>query len=79
MHKHLQKINEHSFDKIFNQQLGFLLIKDYSNSVCDEPVPQLKFYEEVKKKILNRRKKKKKIFLKIFFFFLNFRLNVLKN
>jgi hypothetical protein len=47
MHKHLQKINDHTFDKIFNQQIGFLLLKDYCNSVCDEPVPQVKFYEEV--------------------------------
>jgi len=47
MHKHLQKIGEHSFDKIFNQQVGFLLFKDFCNMCCDEPVPQIKFYEEV--------------------------------
>ena len=47
MHKHLQKINDHTFDKIFNQQIGFLLLKDYCTNVCDEPVPQIKFYEEV--------------------------------
>lgn len=47
MHKHLQKINDHTFDKIFNQQIGFLLLKDYCNLVCDEPVPQVKFYEDV--------------------------------
>lgn len=47
MHKHLQKMNEHTFQKIFNQQLGFLLFKDFCNTCCEEPVPQLKFYEEV--------------------------------
>ena len=63
MHKHLQKINDHTFDKIFNQQIGFLLLKDYCNSVCDEPVPQVKFYEEVNSK--------KNFF---FFFYFLFRL-----
>lgn len=47
MHRHLQKMNEHTFDKIFHQKLGFLLFKDFCNTLCDEPVPQLKFYEEV--------------------------------
>ncbi|XP_012942892.1 beta-adrenergic receptor kinase 2 [Aplysia californica] len=47
MHKHLQKVNEVTFDKIFNQRLGFLLFKDFCENVYDEPVPQLKFYEEV--------------------------------
>lgn len=49
MHRHLQKMNEHTFDKIFNQKLGFLLFKEYCNSLYDEPVPQLKFYEEIKR------------------------------
>ena len=49
MHKHLQKINEHTFEKIFHQKLGFLLFKDFCNTCCEEPVPQLKFYEEVGK------------------------------
>jgi hypothetical protein len=47
MHKHLKKMNEHTFDKIFNQQIGFHIFKDFCNSCCEEPVPQLKFYEEV--------------------------------
>ena len=46
MHKHLQKMNEHTFEKIFNQQLGFPMFKDFCNTCCEEPVPQLKFYEE---------------------------------
>ncbi|BFZ18871.1 hypothetical protein BsWGS_21911 [Bradybaena similaris] len=49
MHKHLQKVNEVTFDKIFNQRLGFLLFKDFCDNVFDEPVPQLKFYEEIKR------------------------------
>lgn len=49
MHRHLQKMGEHTFDKIFNQKLGFLLFKEFCNSLCDEPVPQLKFYEEIKR------------------------------
>jgi len=27
--------------------LGFLLFKEFCSTLCDEPVPQLKFYEEV--------------------------------
>jgi beta-adrenergic-receptor kinase len=42
-------MGEHTFDKIFNQKLGFLLFKEFCNSLCDEPVPQLKFYEEIKR------------------------------
>ncbi|UJR24837.1 hypothetical protein I4U23_006209 [Adineta vaga] len=48
-HKHLQKMYENTFDKIFNQQIGFLLFKEFAASLCDEPVPQLKFYEEIKR------------------------------
>ncbi|CAF4572614.1 unnamed protein product [Rotaria sp. Silwood2] len=48
-HKHLQKMYENSFDKIFNQQIGFLLFKEFCSTLCDEPVPQLKFYEEIKR------------------------------
>ncbi|XP_076434860.1 G protein-coupled receptor kinase 3-like isoform X2 [Babylonia areolata] len=49
MHKHLTKVGEVTFDKIFNQKLGYLLFKDFCENVYDEPVPQLKFYEEIKK------------------------------
>ncbi|XP_076452938.1 G protein-coupled receptor kinase 3-like [Babylonia areolata] len=48
MHKHLTKVGEVTFDKIFNQKLGYLLFKDFCENVYDEPVPQLKFYEEIK-------------------------------
>lgn len=50
MQKYLEKENEISFDKLFNQILGYLLFKDFCESMSDEPVPQLKFYEEVRRK-----------------------------
>lgn len=49
MHKHLTKMGEVTFDKIFGQKLGFLLFKEYCEQLCEEQVPQLKFYEEIKK------------------------------
>ncbi|XP_059481105.1 G protein-coupled receptor kinase 1 [Neocloeon triangulifer] len=48
MHKYLEKKGEVNFDKIFNQVLGYLLFKDMCENL-EEPVPQLKFYEEIKK------------------------------
>lgn len=67
MHKYLERENEVTFDKIFNQKigkialerskaplnalslpLGFQLFKDYCENYRDEPVPQLKFYEEIR-------------------------------
>lgn len=47
MHKYLVKENEIGFDKIFNQILGYLMFKEYCENVAEEPVPHLKFYEEV--------------------------------
>lgn len=82
MYKYLEKENEISFDKIFNQILGklklkkkktistplqpddkhlisflfecltktlsgYLLFKDFCENASEEPVPHLKFYEEV--------------------------------
>ncbi|XP_057381863.1 G protein-coupled receptor kinase 1-like isoform X1 [Daphnia carinata] len=47
--KYLEKIGEVNFDKIFNQRLGFLLFKQYCEEVSDEPIPQLAFYEEIKR------------------------------
>lgn len=49
MHKHLVKMGEVNFDKIFNQKLGYLLFREFCESVSDEPVPQLRFYEEIKR------------------------------
>ncbi|XP_053375914.1 beta-adrenergic receptor kinase 2-like isoform X3 [Mercenaria mercenaria] len=49
MHKHLMKMGEVTFDKIFNQKLGYLLFKQFCEEQCDVPVPQLKFYDEIKK------------------------------
>lgn len=49
MHKYLEKMGEVTFDKIFNQKLGFLTFKDFCENICDESVPQLKFFEEIKR------------------------------
>lgn len=49
MHKYMEKNNEVSFDKIFNQKLGYLLFKEYCETLHGEPVPQLYFYEEIRK------------------------------
>uniref|UniRef100_A0A6P6Y3W6 [G-protein-coupled receptor] kinase n=1 Tax=Dermatophagoides pteronyssinus TaxID=6956 RepID=A0A6P6Y3W6_DERPT len=49
MHKYLEKIGEVTFDKIFQQRLGFLTFRDFCENICDESVPQLKFYEEIKR------------------------------
>lgn len=48
MHKHLVKNNEACFEKIFYQRLGFLLFKEYCEQLHFEPIPQLKFYEQIK-------------------------------
>ncbi|EDO35070.1 predicted protein [Nematostella vectensis] len=48
MHKYLSERNEVTFDKIFDQRLGFLLFKEFCKCQCDEPVPQLDFYEAIK-------------------------------
>ncbi|CAD6241096.1 GSCOCG00009131001-RA-CDS [Cotesia congregata] len=48
MHKHLEAKNDVNFDKIFNQMLGYLLFKEFCETVSEEPVPQLRFYEEIK-------------------------------
>uniref|UniRef100_A0A8K9UY71 G protein-coupled receptor kinase n=1 Tax=Oncorhynchus mykiss TaxID=8022 RepID=A0A8K9UY71_ONCMY len=48
MQKYLEERDELTFDKIFNQKIGFLLFKDFCLTEIDEAVPQLKFYEEIK-------------------------------
>uniref|UniRef100_A0A672R9K4 G protein-coupled receptor kinase n=1 Tax=Sinocyclocheilus grahami TaxID=75366 RepID=A0A672R9K4_SINGR len=48
MQKYLEERDELTFDKIFNQKIGFLLFKDFCMNEIDEAVPQLKFYEEIK-------------------------------
>uniref|UniRef100_A0A3Q3B2V0 G protein-coupled receptor kinase n=1 Tax=Kryptolebias marmoratus TaxID=37003 RepID=A0A3Q3B2V0_KRYMA len=48
MQKYLEERDELTFDKIFNQKIGFLLFKDFCMHEIDEAVPQLKFYEEIK-------------------------------
>uniref|UniRef100_A0A6Q2YHB8 G protein-coupled receptor kinase n=1 Tax=Esox lucius TaxID=8010 RepID=A0A6Q2YHB8_ESOLU len=48
MQKYLDERDELTFDKIFNQKIGFLLFKDFCLNEIDEAVPQLYFYEEIK-------------------------------
>ncbi|KXJ11686.1 beta-adrenergic receptor kinase 2 isoform X1 [Exaiptasia diaphana] len=48
MHKYLSERNEVTFDKIFDQRLGYLQFKEFCQTQCDEPVPQLYFYEDIK-------------------------------
>ncbi|ELK31475.1 Beta-adrenergic receptor kinase 2 [Myotis davidii] len=48
MQKYLEERNEITFDKIFNQKIGFLLFKDFCLNEINEAVPQVKFYEEIK-------------------------------
>merc|ERR1719203_1410149 len=60
-------MGEITFDKIFNQRLGYLLYKDFCQNVLTEPLPQFKFYEEIKKYEKNdsseeRRKKAREIY-----------------
>ncbi|GAB1290008.1 Beta-adrenergic receptor kinase 2 [Apodemus speciosus] len=48
MQRYLAERNEITFDKIFNQKIGFLLFKDFCLNEIGEAVPQVKFYEEIK-------------------------------
>ncbi|KAM9194234.1 G protein-coupled receptor kinase 3 isoform 2-T2 [Dugong dugon] len=48
MQKYLEERKEITFDKIFNQKIGFLLFKDFCLNEINEAVPQVKFYEEIK-------------------------------
>ena len=62
MVKYQDKLGEITFENIFNQQLGYLLFKEFCQNV-----PQFKFYEEIKNyEILDtpedRMKKAKEIY-----------------
>jgi len=46
MVKHLERMGEINFDKIFNQRLGYLLFKEFCQTSVQEQVPQFKFYED---------------------------------
>ncbi|CAG0878911.1 unnamed protein product, partial [Darwinula stevensoni] len=48
-HRYLDKMGEVTFEKIFNQRLGYLLFKEYCETISEEPIPQIKFYEEIKR------------------------------
>ncbi|KAL5970299.1 Beta-adrenergic receptor kinase 1 [Taenia solium] len=49
MMKYMEKRGDLTFDKIFNQRLGYLIFKDYCLNHHEEPVPQIRFYEEIKR------------------------------
>lgn len=49
MHKYLEKKNEVHFDKIFNQVFGYLLFKDFCKTLPDGKLPELEFYDEIKR------------------------------
>ncbi|XP_027037002.1 G protein-coupled receptor kinase 3-like isoform X1 [Pocillopora verrucosa] len=48
MHKYLSERGEVQFDKIFDQRIGYLVFKEFCETQCDEPVPQLAFYEDIR-------------------------------
>ncbi|XP_039501290.1 G protein-coupled receptor kinase 1 isoform X3 [Drosophila santomea] len=48
MYKYLEKEGELNFHKIFNEVLGYLLFKDFCENDSDEPIQQLKFFEQIK-------------------------------
>ncbi|XP_034140390.1 G protein-coupled receptor kinase 1 isoform X2 [Drosophila guanche] len=48
MYKYLEKESQLNFHKIFNEVLGYLLFKDFCENDSDEPIQQLKFYEQIK-------------------------------
>jgi len=67
MVKHLERMGEINFDKIFNQRLGYLLFKDFCQTSVQEQVPQFKFYEDIKRyekldTAEERRKKAREIY-----------------
>ncbi|KAF7258154.1 hypothetical protein EG68_04811 [Paragonimus skrjabini miyazakii] len=49
MTKYLEKNGELTFEKIFNEKLGYLLFRDYALNASEEPIPQFGFYEDIKK------------------------------
>ncbi|KAL7060406.1 hypothetical protein AAHC03_09779 [Spirometra sp. Aus1] len=49
MMKFMEKRGELTFDNIFNQRLGYLLFKDFCLNYSEVPVPQIRFYEEIRK------------------------------
>ncbi len=49
-HKHLQKMYENTFDKIFNQQIGMYLSKDIFNRKSVNIVSLIQFRIFLKKK-----------------------------
>ncbi|CAB3989276.1 Beta-adrenergic receptor kinase 2 [Paramuricea clavata] len=48
MHKYFDDNSQLEFEYIFEQTIGYLLFKEFGETQCDEPVPQLAFYEAIK-------------------------------
>ncbi|VDN05885.1 unnamed protein product [Thelazia callipaeda] len=48
MQKYLEKTGEIKFERIFNERLGFLLLKDFAENISEAPCQQIKFYEAIK-------------------------------
>ncbi|XP_067329698.1 G protein-coupled receptor kinase 3 isoform X1 [Anolis sagrei] len=48
MQRYLEERGESTFDKIFNQKIGFLLFKEFCEKNFEEGVAQLRFYEAIK-------------------------------
>ncbi|XP_043940108.1 beta-adrenergic receptor kinase 1-like [Protopterus annectens] len=49
MQKYLEERDELTFDKLFNQKLGYLLFKEFCLCQGDDTKPQIEFLEEIKK------------------------------
>lgn len=49
MHRYMEKMNEVTFEKIFKQRLGYLLFKSFCETCTNEAVPEIQFYEEIRK------------------------------
>ncbi|XP_075252390.1 G protein-coupled receptor kinase 3-like [Convolutriloba macropyga] len=47
MHKYLTQRNEITFEKIFNQKIGFLLMKDFCSKNLELSLQRIEFYEDI--------------------------------
>jgi beta-adrenergic-receptor kinase len=49
MHRNMERAGEVTFEHIFHEKLGYLLFKEYCEQLHGEPVPQLQFYEQIRR------------------------------
>ena len=47
MHRYLQQRNEITFEKIFHQKIGFLLMKEYCSKHLELSTQRIEFYEDI--------------------------------